>query len=407
MPTYKYRAKKGPREIVEGKTEAPSEAEAIERLSQMGYLPIKLEEVRDEPSPGPGRTVPKRPLGRVKSREITVFSRQLASLLAAGVPILSAINIIAEQTENPGFKSALCDIHDAVKEGENFSDGLSRYPRAFSPLYIALVRTGENSGALPEALLRISDYRTKEDEMYSRLRMALAYPILMGVVGIGTVTFMLAFVIPRLTGIFVNMGQALPLPTRILIAISGGLRKWWWAIAIAAALAAFLVKAQARTKAGRVYFSVLALTVPIFGKLTLKSELSRFSRTLSLLVESGIPILKAIEISIPVLENEVIKSQLAVSYRELEQGGSFGRSLKSSRLFPLFMTNLIIVGEESGKLGEALAEVANSYEKETDEAMKIMASLLEPLMILIMGLVVGFIVVAMLLPIFEINVMVR
>ena len=155
------------------------------------------------------------------------------------------------------------------------------------------------------------------------------------------------------------------------------------------------------------FFRVLKLSIPIFGKLTLKAELSRFSRTLALLVESGISILKAIEISIPVLENEVIKNQLAQSYKDLEQGGSFGRSLKNSKLFPLFMTNLIIVGEESGKLGEALAEVANSYEKDTDEAMKIMASLLEPLMILGMGLMVGFIVVAMLLPIFEINVMVR
>jgi len=408
MPTYKYRAKKGPGDIVEGAIEAPSESEAVDKLSHMGYLPMRIEEEGAKPGQNQGREhVLKGALGRVRSREITVFSRQLASLLRAGVPILSAINIIAEQTENANLKKVLYDIHDAVKEGGNLSSGLMQYPRIFSPLYIAMVRTGENSGALPEALLRISDYRTKEDEIYSRLRMALAYPALMGAVGVATIIFMLVFVMPRLMGIFVNMGQDLPLPTRLLISISGGLRKWWWAIIVVLAIAASLVKAQDRSKAGRIYFSVLKLSIPIFGKLTLKAELSRFSRTLALLVESGISILKAIEISIPVLENEVIKNQLAQSYKDLEQGGSFGRSLKNSKLFPLFMTNLIIVGEESGKLGEALAEVANSYEKDTDEAMKIMASLLEPLMILGMGLMVGFIVVAMLLPIFEINVMVR
>ncbi|MBI5143998.1 MAG: type II secretion system F family protein [Candidatus Omnitrophica bacterium] len=408
MTTYKYRAKKGPGDIVEGAIEAPSESEAIDKLSHMGYLPMRIEvqsggAVQDQGRAQAFKSSP----GRVRSREVTVFSRQLASLLRAGVPILSAINIIAEQTENTNLKKVLYDIHDAVKEGENFSSSLMRYPRIFSPLYVAMVRTGENSGGLPEVLLRISDYRMKEDEIYSRLRMALAYPALMGAVGVATIIFMLAFVMPRLMGIFVNMGQNLPLPTRLLISISGGLRKWWWAIIVIFAIAVSLVKAQAKSKAGRIYFSMLILSIPIFGKLTLKAELSRFSRTLALLVESGIPILKAIDISIPVLENEIIRRQLAISYRELEQGGSFGRSLKNSKLFPLFMTNLIIVGEESGRLGEALAEVANVYEKDTDEAIKIMASLLEPLMILGMGLVVGFIVVAMLLPIFEINVMVR
>ncbi|OGW74894.1 MAG: hypothetical protein A2Z72_06310 [Omnitrophica bacterium RBG_13_46_9] len=406
MPIYKYRAKKGPADVVEGVIEASSESEAIEKLSHAGYLPMSIKEENGEPGRYQ-RQIPKGKIGRVRSREITVFSRQLASLLRAGVPILSAINIIAEQTENVNLKRVLYEIHDAVREGENFSSALMRYPRVFPPLYIAMVRTGEDSGELPGVLLRISDYRAKEDEMFSRLRMALAYPALMGAVGVATIIFMLVFVMPRIMGIFTSMGQNLPLPTRILILVSGGLRRWWPVIVVTLIAAVWLIKMQARTKTGKVYFSALKLSIPVFGKLTLKTELSRFTRTLALLVENGVPILKAIDISIPVLENEVIKSQLANSCRELEQGGSFGRSLKNSKLFPLFMTNLTIVGEESGKLDEALTEVANSYEKDTDETMKIMASLLEPLMILGMGLIVGFIVVAMLLPIFEINVVVR
>jgi type II secretory pathway component PulF len=173
------------------------------------------------------------------------------------------------------------------------------------------------------------------------------------------------------------------------------------------AIIILLIRKQAKTKAGKLSFSLFKLHLPIFGRLILKAELSRFSRTLELLIKNGIPILKAIDIAIPVLENELIKRQLRQSYKELEQGGSFGRSLKNSKIFPLFMSNLISVGEESGKLDEALAEIAGSYEYDTDEAMRVMSSLIEPLMILGMGLIVGFIVVAMLLPVFEINVMAR
>ena len=216
---------------------------------------------------------------------------------------------------------------------------------------------------------------------------------------------MLTFVMPRLMKIFINLGQDLPLPTKILIFTSNGLRQWGFWIILILALIILIFRRQMRTKTGRISLSLLKLHLPLYGKFTLKAELARFSRTLELLIKNGIPILQAMDIATPVLENEIIKNQLSKSYKELEQGGSLGRSLRNSRLFPLFMTNLIIVGEESGKLDEALSEIASSYERDTDEAMRIMASLLEPLMILAMGLIVGFIVVAMLLPIFQINVM--
>jgi general secretion pathway protein F len=279
----------------------------------------------------------------------------------------------------------------------------SLHPRVFSSLYIAMVRTGENTGALPEVLFRIAEYRVKQEEMFSRFRMALAYPALMAIVGFATVIFMLAFVMPRLTRIFVDMGQDLPLATRVLISISRNLQQWWFLIAIVIAAVIFSVKKQARTPSGELFFSALKLKMPVLGGFILKAELARFSRTLELLVKSGIPILKAIDIAIPVLQNVVIKEQLSRSYKELEQGGSFGKSLKNSKILPLFMSNLLIVGEESGKLDEVLREIAGSYERDTEDALKIMAALLEPLMILVMGLIVGFIVVAMLLPIFEIS----
>ena len=403
MAIYRFKAKKGPDDIVEQNIEAASESEAVEKITQMGYLPMRIEEVS---AVSAARNIPESKVKlKIRSRDLTIFSRQLASLLKSGVPILSALNIISEQAEDVALKGIIRSIHSSIKEGARFSSVLAEYPSIFSSLYIALIRAGEDSGSLSESLLRIADYRTKQEEMLSRFRMALAYPILMAVVGMGTVIFMLTFVMPRLLKIFLDMGQNLPLPTKILISVSTGLRQWWvWAVLAAAIL---IIIRQTKTKTAKFSLSVLSLRIPVFGAFVLKTELARFCRTLELLLKSGIPILKAINIAIPVIDNELIKEQLKISYKELEQGGSFGKSLKNSRLFPLFLTNLIIVGEESGKLNDALSESASSYERDTDESIRVLANLLEPLMILVMGLIVGFIVVAMLLPIFEINVMTR
>jgi len=404
MMTYIFRAKKGPQEIIEGTIEADSEKEAIEKVAAMGYLPVRIEE-KSSALGSAGALAVEVPIVRIRSREITVFSRELASLLKAGVPILRAINVILEQTPDQKLKMVLKDLHAKLKDGSTFSSALSRYPKVFSPFYLALVRAGEDSGTISEVLLRIADYRLKQEELLSRFRMALAYPILMALVGLGTIVFMLTFVMPRLMRIFMNMGQDLPLPTRILISASNFLRQWW--VWVTLLLFILVARRQSKTETAKLFLSRVVLSLPIFGNLVLKSELNRFCRTLELLLKSGIGLLRAIAVALPVVGNRIIKEQLQRSSQELEKGGSFGRSLKNSRLLPVFMTNLIIIGEESGKLTGALEEIASSYERDTEEAIKIMTNLLEPLMILGMGLIVGFIVVAMLLPIFEINVMAR
>lgn len=403
MPLYKYYAKKGPESNREGTLEAQTREEAVEKLNQMGYTPVRLEEfvppVKRSPLP--------KLAGRIKLRDITIFTRQLSSLIKSGVPILGALNIISEQSDNPNFKNALRGIHDDIKDGKPFSAALSNYPGVFSQFYIAMIRTGEDSGTLQEVLLRIADYRQQQEEILSKLRTALAYPILMAVVGVATVVFMLTYVMPRLIQIFVSLEQALPLPTRILITVSNRLRQDWLWIVLIIAAALLVVRHQSNSESFKLPLSRFKLHLPGFGDFFLKTELARFCRSLELLIRSGLPILKAINVSVPIVRNEVIKRQLLCSYKDLEQGGSFGRSLKKSRLFPAFMSNLIIVGEESGRLDEALAEVARTYEKDIDDGIKVMTSLLEPMMILIMGLLVGFIVVSMLLPIFQIDVMVR
>ena len=405
MALYKYKAKTGPREMVDGVVDARSEKEAVEKLSQMGYTPVLME--KEMPAEQDKKAVVSRSSIKIKSREISVFSRQLASLLKSGVPILSAINIIYEQSENPRLKELLGRIYTQVKEGVMFSQALSIFPRSFSPLFVAMTRTGEDSGNLPEALMRIADYRAKQDEMLSRFRMALAYPLLMAAVGLGTVIFMFSFVIPRLMRVYIQLGQNLPLPTKMIIAASDGLRQWWFWIVLALIVFILVIRRQIKTDRGARFVSALRLRLPVFGNFVLKAELSRFCRTLGLLIKSGLPILNAIDISIPVLESELIKDLLKKGRGELQEGASFGAYLKKARLIPPFMSSLIIVGEESGKLDDSLNEIANIYERDTDEAIKIFSTLLEPVMILVMGLVVGFIVIAMLLPIFDINVMAR
>jgi len=405
MAVYRYKAKKDPQNIVEGTLEAHSEKEAIEKISLLGFIPVHLELEQEQERTASVAGIRSRLA--LNSRMITMFSRQLASLLRSGVPILKSLRIIMDQSENRIFKAVLADIYKEVEDGTPFSAVLAQYPRIFPSLYIAMIRAGEDSGQLPAVLLKIAEYRSKEEETRSRLRMAMMYPSLMALVGLGTVVFMFTYVMPRLMRLYSDMGQKLPVPTKILLNISALLQQGWLGGLVVVALAAFILNRFAQTKQGREATGFVMLHLPVIGNLVLKAELARFARTLELLLKSGIPILRALNVTLPVLSNEVIRGELSSSYKALEQGGSLGRHLKDSPAVPLFMSNLIIVGEESGRLDDALAELAQSYERDTDEAIRLMSSMLEPLLILVMGVVVGFIVIAMLLPIFEINVMVQ
>lgn len=406
MKLYKYRAKNGPEKIVEGKLEAETKEEAIEKVYQRGYTPVRVQETTVEKKVERVK-VSASSFDKVKFRDITIFSRQLASFIKSGMPILRALTIISQQSESPNLKRMLDNVRTKVKDGDKLSLALSAYPRAFPPLYIAMVHAGEDGGALPEAFFRISDYRQKQEEIMSRVRMALVYPVVMACVAAGTIFFMFTFVMPRLMRMFSNLGEDLPVITKILISISKWLRLGWPFMVLGIGVIFFVVRQKARTKAGGIALSRLKLKLPIFGDLIRRTELARFSRTLELLIRSSIPILEAIKIAIPTLDNEAMRQELVRSCKELEQGASFGKGLKKSNLFPVFMSNLLVMGEESGQLEQALAEIASSYERETDETVKVITTLLEPLVILVMGVVIGFIVIAMLLPVFQINLMVQ
>lgn len=408
MAKFKYRAKENTGNTVEGVIEAETSEEAVEKINRLGYLPVKIEETRASHAPHTSSSLLHVSFGtKIKSKEITAFSRQLSSLIKSGVPILRALAIIAEPTENPHVKNLLTQVYDDVKNGSSFSSALNKYAHIFSPLYLALVSAGEASGTLDQALARITDYRQKQEEILSRIRSALVYPILMALTGIGTIIFMLTYVMPRLAGVFSSLGGNLPLPTRILIEVSQVIQQWGLVGGGILGVLFFIMIGSKKNRAQKTAVDSMRLRLPVIGALTLKSEIARFSRTLELLLKSGIPILKAIETTLPVLSNEILKNDLSHCLKELREGGSFGRALKGTNRFPIFMSNLITVGEEAGNLEGALSEISTFYERETDEAIRIFTSLLEPLMILVMGLVVGFIVIAMLLPVFELNLMTR
>ncbi len=409
MPQFYYRAKKGPEEIVDGLIEASSLDVAIDKINQMGCLPIEVKAggrptaAQEE---GPViRATPSALRQRVRPRDITVFSRQLATLIKSGVPILRALYIIAGQSDSRGLRVLLAQVSRDVKEGKSFSASLTAWPRVFSSFYIAMVRSGEDSGTLQEILFRIARYRQKQEEMFSRFRAALAYPILMAVVGAGTVVFMFTYVLPKLITVFNQIGQELPWATRVVLGISDFLRTNGLVLLIGVVVFVILAIRTGATRGGRVFLSSLSLHIPVVRTFFLYNDLARFCRTLEILIRSGIPILRALSVSVPVVSNEILKKELGRSAGDLEQGTSFGASLQSIKYLPAFLVSLVSVGEESGRLDEALLEVAETYEQECEETMRILSSLLEPLMILVMGLIVGFIVVAMLLPIFQMNVM--
>lgn len=399
MPTYIYKAKSGPKEIIEGTITADSPEAVIERLADQGYFPISIKEETQT-----GARIKKK---RISQKDVGVFTRQLADLLEGGLTLFQALDTLTRQTENKIFSRIIQDIRDKVKEGNPLSDTLQNYPMIFNPLYVSMVRSGEAGGMLDSVLVRLAEFSEKEQELRSRVMGALTYPVFLASFGVITVVVLIVFVVPRLTAIFNDFGQTLPLATRILMAVSHFMANWGWLITIFLILLVLILNQQKKTPEGKLFFDRLKLKFPILGKLILTGEIARMSRTLSTLLESGVPVLKSLEIVKDTVQNEIMRRELVAIHEKISKGASLGTSLEDSRYFPLFMINMVKVGERGGVLEKALLKVADSYDREIDRFTRMFTTLLEPVLILTLGLIVGFIVVSMLLPIFNINLAVR
>lgn len=406
MQKFLYKAKDGRKQVMQGILEAETERGALSKLSQMGYFPLSIQ----KEEAGPQRQASSRSFSiftGIRRRDITFFTRQLSDLLEAGLTLMRALNVIQDQTENPRLQEILGDIVSHVRDGKSFSDALAVYPKVFPPIYVSMVRSGEVGGILGGVLARLADFSEKEEELQGKVRAAMAYPALICLVGMGTVAVLLIFVVPKLVLLFQDVGQVLPLPTQILIAVSNGVAKYWWGALLIAALGGFLGKRQSLPQGARLAIDRIKLRFPVWGSLIKKVEIARFARSLATLLSHGVPILQAMQSVYQATGNEMLKGELQKIGDQLRGGTTLSQGMRQSRIFPNLVINMVSVGEEAGSLDRSLIKIADTYEREADRAMKMMTALVEPVMILVMGSVVGFIVVSMLLPIFQIDILAR
>ncbi|RJP58107.1 MAG: type II secretion system F family protein [Candidatus Auribacter fodinae] len=416
MPQFAYKAKKGPREIVEGTLEAENQSAALNKLSSMGYFPItvKLSDgSRSAPSVSSTkkttRTPAPKPAGgfslfqRVSIRNLSSFTRQLGDLVDSGVPLYRAVEILYEQETTQVFKKVLEDVKNSIKDGKTLHESLSRHPRVFSPLFVNMIKSGEIGGMLEEVLERLGDFTEKEDETRSKIKSAMAYPIFMVLVGTLMIIFLLTFVIPRIASMFKDMGQTLPIPTQIVLAASTAISQYWWAIIIVVTVIIYAFSKWKKTEDGGYLLDKFKLRIPLIKDLVLKDEIARFGRTLSTLLNNGVPIIQSLSIIVDTIKNKVIQRDIAAMIDDISKGSKLGECLKRIPYFPALFINMVAVGEESGHVEKSLNKVAETYDKQVDRTIKTFTSMLEPLMIAVLGLILGIIVISIVLPIFEIS----
>ena len=387
MPAFKYKALDEGGKSAAGVIDADSARDARARLRAQGLFAVEVRETEKGISLSTQVNL-KALFRRVGTREIAVVTRQLATLLKAGLPLVRSLQAIEEQLGDSPFRPAIIEVREAVNRGVGLADALGKHPKIFTPLYVNMVRAGESAGALDVILDRLAVFNEKSLALQNKVRSAMVYPIFMAVIGVET-------------------KQQLPGPTLALLAVSGFMKGYWWALAAAGAGAVFLFRRIVRRPAARLFADRLKLRLPVFGPLTRKMAVSRLARTLSILTASGVPILKAMGIVREVVGNEVLARALDGAGEAVGAGKSIAEPLAASGVFPPIVTHMIAVGETSGRLEEMLQNVADSYDGEVENSVVALVSLLEPAMIIALGGVVGFIVFAILMPIFEMNQMVQ
>ncbi|GIW43007.1 MAG: type II secretion system protein GspF [Candidatus Binatia bacterium] len=410
MPVYAYRGFNAAGKTISGIIDAENPKGARQKLRREGVFPTELVEQERRPIRTEKAATGwqfSRYFERVSPEELALLTRQLATLVGARIPLVEALSALIEQTESARTKRVLSQVRELVTEGSSLADAMKAHPRVFSELYVNMVRAGEASGALDVVLLRLADYTENYAQLRNKVRSALTYPTLMAVTGTAILLFLLAYVVPKITKIFAENQATLPLMTRVLLAVSGFAQDYWWLVVGALAAAAVSVQMSRRTPAGRQRFDRWVLNLPYFGNLIRKVALARFARTLATLLESGIDLLVALDIVKHVVNNTVLSAAIEEARNSIREGHSIAPPLKKSGLFPPMLVHMIAVGEKSGQVDTMLAKAADAYDNEVSTAVAAITSILEPVMILFGGAVVLFIVLAILLPIFEMNQLVR
>jgi general secretion pathway protein F len=344
---------------------------------------------------------------RVRPGEVSVVTRQLSTLLGAGITLVSALEALITQVANPLLKKIMAQIKESVNEGNSLAFSLSQHPKVFSQIYINMVRAGEASGSLDLVLDRLAEYSEHQQALRGRVKAALAYPIFMFLIGTLVLLFLVTVVVPQITKVFSDMHQTLPLPTLILINVSEFLKGFWWLLLAGLVVAIILLKQFRKTPKGSYIWDEIKIRVPIFGSISLRLAIARFGRTLGNLLDSGVPLLTALEIVRNIVNNVLISDVIDNAMEEIQAGKSLAAPLSRSTWFPPMAIQMISVGEQSGELEKMLNKIADIYEREAESRITVMTSMLEPIMILVMALVVGFMLISILLPIFEMNTLIK
>jgi general secretion pathway protein F len=391
-----------------GMVDATSLREAKLKLRSQGvYVSTIAEEVAAGAMPKAGTLNVKDLFGRVKKEHVVVITRQLATLVGASIPLVEALSALYEQMDVPILKKTMAQVRDAVNEGASFADALSQHKKIFPDLYINMVRSGEASGALDIVLLRLAEFLEGQQRLRAKVGAAMIYPAFLICVAFVVVTFLMVSVVPKMVNMFESMHQKLPLVTRILIVTSGFLGKTWWIILIAVAAVIYLIMRWQKTEHGALRFDRFRMRMPLYGQIYIKLAVARFARTLGTLLASGVPIIEAMRIVQTVVQNKVMEVTLQAAISDVIEGSSLGATLRKSGVFPPIVIHMIEVGERSGTLEDMLMKAADAYEEDVATAVAGLTSIIEPIMIIIMGVTVGFIILAILFPMLEMSQIIR
>ncbi len=399
MPdTYTYKVRDRSGALVNGQLVADSEALVLSRLREMGYTPL---EVGKQGKVGLKMEINLRP-GRVKLKELAVFSRQFATMVNSGLPILRALAILADQTESKELSKVLTSVRMDVEQGSSLSAAMQKQPKAFSDLYVAMVKAGETGGVLDNVLLRLADNIEREVKLRQRIKSAMTYPVAVVCLVTLIMSAMLFFVVPQFESIYATLGGQLPLPTRILLGLSKLVRGYWYIFLAGTIAFISAFRRYRKTAAGRATLDGLKLKVPVFGPLFHKTALARFSSTLGMLLRSGVPILQALDIVAETVDNRVISKAVTDVQGSVREGESIAKPLSKHSVFPPMVVQMMAVGEETGAVDTMLDKVSSFYEDEVSAAVDALTSLIEPLLIAFIGGAVGAAVIALYMPMFNI-----
>jgi type IV pilus assembly protein PilC len=395
--TYDYKVRDRSGSLVTGQLVGDSETLVLQRLREMGMTPVEVKQA----GTGLKMEINLRP-GRVKLKQIAVFCRQFATMVNSGLPILRALSILADQTQSAELSKVLGEVRTDVEQGSSLSGAMSKHPKAFNNLFISMVKAGETGGVLDDVLLSLASQIEKEVELRRQIKSAMTYPVVVVALVTLILAAMLLFVVPQFETIYSNLGGQLPLPTRILLGVSGAFRKYWYVFIVGVGIGSFLFRRYKRTEKGRARVDALKIRVPVFGPLFHKVALARFSSTLGMLLRAGVPILQALDNVKETVNNRVIADAVEDVKTSVREGESLAKPLGKHKVFPPMVVQMLAVGEETGAVDTMLDKVAEFYNNEVTATVDALTSLIEPLLIAIIGGMVGAAVIALYMPMFNI-----